>query len=365
MMRETMIAVPTRDEPNGGKTQTVCLVILTVIAMGFALYFLRPVVLPLLFALFLYLCLTPLIDLQMRWLHLPQRLALTSTALLGTVFLLLIVAIAATSVSQMAADAGVYQQQLNLLVERLTVAIPFQKFGGATGSNYLHTLEGSLGSFVSTVIYDLSSLISNAVLVVLIAAFILLGRGVSRRQGFVANLESRVQRYISGTVMLSALTGLLVGVTLALLGVRYALVFGLFAFLLNFIPVIGPTLATLLPLPIALLSPELSTSAKVLALVIPGLIEFVMGQIVTPKVIGRSLALHPVTVLVFLLFFQMIWGIAGAFLSTPIAAVLKILFEHFPVTHPLAQIMAGRFEGLIVTEDPVVVPEAEVLIVDK
>ncbi len=337
----------TQHHPGGRRTESVSLIILTVIAVGFALYFMRPVLLPVLFALFLYLCLTPLIDFQMRTLRMPYVLALITTAVIGTLLLLSIIAIAGSAVARMAADVNTYQQQLNMLVERLSNVIPLERFGGHEASNYLQMSQSSVSGFATAAIYELSSLLSNSVFVVILAVFILLSRGSQRRDGLIADLETHVRRYISGTVLLSALTGLSVGITLALLGVRFTLVFGLFAFLLNFIPVIGPVLATLLPLPIVLLSPELSFTAKALALAIPAVIQFVMGQIVSPRVIGRSLALHPVTVLLFLLFFQMIWGVGGAFMATPIAAVVKIVFEHFRATQPLAKLLAGDLDALI------------------
>lgn len=324
------------------QVQNTCLVILTVIATGFALYFLRPVLLPLLFALFLYLCLTPLIDVQMRRLRFPYRLALTTTALLGGVIMLTIIGIAVTAMSRMSADVSTYQNQFSLLMEWLSTLVPQGKLKGIDVSHYFRVSESTISGFLSGAVYGLSNLISNSVFVVILAVFILIGRGRSVRQGLLADLEAHVQTYIAGTMLLSLATGFMVGLSLAILGVRYAMVFGLFAFLLFFIPLLGPIVATLLPLPIALLSPELSTLSKVLALAIPGLIQFVMGQIVTPRVIGRSLALHPVTVLLFLLFFQMIWGVGGAFMSTPIAAVLKILFDHFESTRPLSGLMAGE-----------------------
>ena len=329
----------------GSRIQTACLVILTVIATGFALYFLRPVLLPLLFALFLYLCLTPLIDFQMRRLRFPYGIALTSTALLGGVVMLLIIGIAITAMSRMSSDVSTYQTQFSLLMERLSTLVPQGKLKGIDVSHYFRVSESTISGFLSSAVYGLSGLISNSVFVVILAVFILVGRGRSGRKGLLGDLEEHVQVYIAGTMLLSLATGFMVGLTLAVLGVRYAMVFGLFAFLLNFIPLLGPIVATLLPLPIALLSPELSPLAKILAIVIPGLIQFVMGQIVTPRLIGRSLALHPVTILLFLLFFQMIWGVGGAFMSTPIAAVLKILFDHFESTRPLSGLMAGELSA--------------------
>lgn len=341
-----MSADELRPATGEDRPQRISLVILTTIAVGVALYFMRPVLLPLLFALFLYLCLTPLIDFQVVRLRLPYGVALATTALLSTLVLLLVIAIAAASVSRMAGDLNTYQAQWNTLAERVTAAIPFEKLGGNDARNYLRMSEGTISGFISTAVYEFSSLISNAVFVVILTVFILLGRRQSSERSLITDLETKVRTYISGTMMLSVLTGLFVGLALSILGVRYAFVFGLFAFLLNFIPLIGPVAATLLPLPIILLSPDLSPTAKVLAVVIPGLIEFVMGQLVSPKIIGRSLALHPVTVLLFLLFFQMIWGVGGAFLSTPIAAVVKILLEQFSATRPVAALLAGDLGSL-------------------
>jgi AI-2 transport protein TqsA len=276
--------------------------------------------------------------------------------------LLVVVAIAASSVSKMAADANVYREQLNALVEKVSSVVPSQWVGGDSVRRYLRTIESSLGGLVSSSIYAFSRLISNSVLVVLITAYILIGGTATRRQGLIADLEVHVQRYINQTVWVSALTGLLVGIVLSVLGVRFAMVFGLFTFLLNFIPTIGPVLATLLPLPIVLLSPDMSRTAKVLAIALPAVIEFLMGVVVTTRVMGRSLALHPVTVLVFLLFFQMIWGIGGAFLATPIAAVLKIVFDHFQATRPLAFLMAGRLDILLGRERAVAIDTSQVVI---
>jgi AI-2 transport protein TqsA len=344
-----------KTESVGDRVQNTCLVILAVVATGFALYFLRPVLLPLLFALFLYLCLTPLIDFQMRRLRIPYGLALTSTTLLGGVVMLLIIGIAVTAMSRMSSDVSTYQAQFSLFMEWLSSLVPQEKLRGIDVTHYFRVSEATISGFLSSAVYGLSNLISNSVFVVILAVFILIGRGRTVRQGLLADLEAHVQTYIAGTMLLSLATGFMVGLTLAILGVRYALVFGLFAFLLNFIPLLGPIVATLLPLPIALLSPELSVLSKILAIVIPGLVQFVMGQIVSPRLIGKSLALHPVTVLLFLLFFQMIWGVGGAFMSTPIAAVLKILFDHFSSTRPLSDLMAGELSAFSKDRSEVIV----------
>ena len=83
-----------------------------------------------------------------------------------------------------------------------------------------------------------------------------------RPSGMLGEIEASVQRYIVTTVLLSLAMGLLVGLTLAVLRVELAWVFGFFAFRLNFVPAIGAIIASLLPLPVILLSPDMSMTAK-------------------------------------------------------------------------------------------------------
>jgi AI-2 transport protein TqsA len=131
---------------------------------------------------------------------------------------------------------------------------------------------------------------------------------------------------------------------LALCGVQFAGLFGFLAFFLNFIPNVGGIIATLLPLPIILLSPDMSYVAKVTALAGPGIIQFVTGNIIQPRVQGSALDLHPVIVLMALIFFGMIWGIVGAFLAVPITATIRIVLEKIPDTRPVAELLAGRLD---------------------
>ena len=62
---------------------------------------------------------------------------------------------------------------------------------------------------------------------------------------------------------------------------------------------------------------------------------------------GRSLDLHPIVILMSLIFFGIIWGIIGMFLATPITAVIKIIFEKIEITKPVAELLAGRLSALM------------------
>src|SRR5690606_7060296 len=146
-------------------------------------------------------------------------------------------------------------------------------------------------------------LLSNGVLVAIFLLFVLLGRqSPERRPDLLAQIERQVKNYLLVMLLISAATGILVGVTLRLLGVDFAWFFGFFALLLNFIPNLGSLIATLLPLPIAMLVPPLSVTAKVLVLIIPTMIQFSIGNLLAPKLQGDALRLHPVVVLMALIF---------------------------------------------------------------
>jgi AI-2 transport protein TqsA len=188
------------------------------------------------------------------------------------------------------------------------------------------------------------SLLSWGLMVMLFVIFLMIGQNArgGPSTGVMGEIEAGVKSYISTKVFVSAITGLLVFVVLAILGVPYAISFGAFAFLLNFIPTIGSVISTLLPLPILLLTPGITWTTAILAIAIPGTIQLTMGNAVEPKMMGKSLGLHPITVLLALIFWGMIWGFDGMILAAPITAVVKIILEKIEITSSVAHLMAGE-----------------------
>ena len=90
----------------------------------------------------------------------------------------------------------------------------------------------------------------------------------------------------------------------------------------------------------------MSPLVAVLAILIPGIIQVTIGNGIEPKVMGDALDLHPVTILLALIFWGMLWGIPGMLLATPITAVMKILLSRLEYTRGLADLLAGRINTL-------------------
>lgn len=148
-----------------------------------------------------------------------------------------------------------------------------------------------------------------------------------------------IQSYIWQKTLISFYTGALSYVVLLVFNVDYAFFWSFLVFILNFIPYIGPLVSSLLPALFAFLfTAELVT----ILYVFTGLmvIQIILGNFVEPRIMGKGTNLGPVTVIVALAFWGMIWGIAGIVLAIPIASVTVIVLSNIKATRPIAIILS-------------------------
>jgi AI-2 transport protein TqsA len=341
----------THSDRTDQHARTVCLLILAAVAAGVALSLLQPVLVPFFLALFLAYCLSPLIDIEHKKLGLPRGLAVAGAGAVGLLVLFVLGSLAVACASEIVANLETYQERLEQLVRRLAEALPLDELGLRRDpqAGGLFALSDSMRQrLFSWALGAVTGVTSTTALVIIFLIFILLGRteGAIGPTTLLGEIELRVRAYLLKMVGLSALTGILVGLVLAALGVQFAWIFGFLTFLLNFIPNVGSIIATLLPLPVVLLTPDMPAAVQVLAVALPGAIQFVIGSFVQPRVLGHALNLHPVALLMALIFFGMIWGIVGAFLAMPITGALKIVLDRMETTRPLAALLAGDLRVL-------------------
>lgn len=158
-------------------------------------------------------------------------------------------------------------------------------------------------------------------------------------------IVTQISKYLRTLAVISFATGFCVWVALALLGIDFAITWGLLAFFLNFIPTIGSIMASIPPILIALVQfypnwvPCVLTALALLA------IQMTIGNIMTPKIMGDALDLSPVVILISLMFWGLIWGFAGALLSVPIAVMIKIICENIPRLRFVAMLMCSAKDG--------------------
>lgn len=139
---------------------------------------------------------------------------------------------------------------------------------------------------------------------------------------FLATLQRVVGGYIRGQVLLALLIGILVGVGLSLFHVPYALLLGVLAFLLEFIPILGVFISGALAVLLALTQGWLITLFVIGYFIVIHIIE---GDILGPRVVGRALGLHPLISMIALLIGTELFGITGALFAAPVAGILQAI----------------------------------------
>ncbi|MFC1635908.1 AI-2E family transporter [Planctomycetota bacterium] len=387
-------------EHSEQRIQTACLLILTALGITGALYFFKSVLIPFVLAVFLTLALGPVIDLQMKWLRIPRRTAILTTIAFGCAILALGTMLVTAAADQIVRNRDDYEDQIQQVLVRARGLLPPEWYTDPnepvrdSKAPVLDPVERMIDSndrildpnvpnqdpnspvfdpnepiqarrdpsaqliripanTIRKALTDIASsvmgVISNGLLVVIFMIFMITGQGTLKAPAGSLwwEVETRIKRYLLTILLTSGFTGVLVGLVLTILDVNFGWMFGFLAFLLNFIPNIGSVIATILPLPVALIDPSLGIVSKILVLAIPGGIQFVIGNLLQPKLMGESLDLHPIVVLLSLIFFGTIWGIIGMFLAVPITGVVKIFLERFGYTRAIADLIAGKTDVLM------------------
>ncbi|MBC02008.1 MAG: hypothetical protein CMJ34_01715 [Phycisphaerae bacterium] len=193
--------------------------------------------------------------------------------------------------------------------------------------------------YIQRTLNTLVGLLQDTVFVLLTVVFILMEataiptkvRMIASRSAGEDTLErwrhvlSDLQGYLVVKTFTSAATGLIAGVGCWMLGLPYAVVFGLIAFVLNYVPSLGSIIAAIPPILVALVVEGAGTAAGVSILYLA--INIGIGSLTEPRIMGRRMGLSPLVVFLSLVFWGFILGPVGMFLSVPLTMIVKILLE--------------------------------------
>lgn len=334
---------------DAGKT---ALLIIAVILVAAALKIAGTVTLPLVISIFLFLMLNPFLN-RLEKLKVPRWLGVVIAMLI-----LLVILFFAGWFFFFTIDRLV--QRLPMYIRRFTVIDAWlaDKLDLDAGTSFLTYMnfdwQGLILSSLSSVSEKAISVISMASLIYIFVLFLLLERqslipklkiAAPRGKGMrIAVLFERVNRQISKYLMLKALisiaTGILFYLACLATGLDFAIMWGVLAFILNFIPSIGSIIITIMTIIMALLQffPNWANIIYVAVLMIS--IQTVLGNILDPRIQGVQLNLSPFVILVSLSLWGYIWGIAGMFLAVPITSVLQIVCANVQSLKPVA-VMIG------------------------
>jgi len=195
------------------------------------------------------------------------------------------------------------------------------------------TLAGSVFS-------GFSSMLSNSLIIILIFVFMLMEVSSFKNKlaiispsslGSVDKVVSSLKKYFGIKTLTSLATGILISVGLAILGVDFPILWGALAFLLNFIPNIGSIIAAVPAVLLAFL--QLPIGYGIGTIVLFFSVNFFIGSIAEPRLMGKSLGLSSFVVFVSLIIWGWILGTVGMLIATPLTITLKIIFDSSEETH--------------------------------
>lgn len=296
------------------------------VAVGFALHWLRPLLVPLVLAALFSVTLLPVV----RWLseraRVPRPLAILFAFLglaAGVAGLVTLVVVAAQSLSS---EAGAYESRIRALVGH--VADTLQGWGLEVPERPVEAATDAmpLGAWARSVAQGTFAGLGSVFLVLVFAAY-LLARPPHRGHEVGERVEARVREYLVKKTLIAAGVGVATGLVLWLVGAPMVLGFAVLAFLLDFIPNLGSMLAGALPLVVLALAPDVTLWQWGIAAGALFLVHFLSGNYITPKVMGEVLDLDPLVVLLALVFWGMLWGPVGVLLAVPVTAALKMAVQ--------------------------------------
>jgi predicted PurR-regulated permease PerM len=159
----------------------------------------------------------------------------------------------------------------------------------------------------------------------------------------LSQVNSAVRTYVYVKTLMSFLTGILSYFILLLFHVDFPVLWAFVIFLLNYVPYVGSLVATFLPAAFAVFQFQ-SFSIFIWIFLAIQVVQIFVGNVLEPKVMGKTLNLSPLGVLLALTFWGMIWGIMGMILSVPITSILVIIALRFPSTRFVAVLLSETGE---------------------
>lgn len=340
-----------RHPPAADPVSRNALVILATIAAGTVLYLLADILTPLALAMFLALMidgfarvLEARVPVVTKQIAMPLAIVLSVAIFGGAAFFV------ADNAASFASQLVAYAPKLNGLIARIAGLL------GLEAPPSLTELVRQLNpaSYLGQVARGLQDLLSTAAFVLVYLGFILASRRgwerkvihlfATREERHEATADFlRIRNGVERYLWVQTVTGLMIAVSswiaMAVVGLDNALFWAILIFFASYIPVVGGIVAVAAPPIFALLQFDTLWQAIALFIVLQAITTFV-GNVILPRMQGQSLNIDPIVLLLALAFWTVVWGLTGAFLSTPLTTVMMVILAQFPGARWIAVILS-------------------------
>ena len=334
------------------RTTNVLLLIIVVPLVFYLLKILSFIFIPLIFSMFIALLFLPI----MRWLgrrKVPKFVSILVVLLLVAGGLKIGIELVQLSSKQILANNTEFLSKADVKLADLKVylddsfGIKFEQDKNLIGQFFqkenLGTTLGFLNSFLTSLLMTVFFVVlwlAESINVQKLLNNTLLKRKHTSVKTFM-KIEKDLIKFIKVKFFVSALTGIFTGLMCVFFDVSFPIFWGLFAFAINFVQMVGSFISVILLSIFAFVELDPSSTLFFFMLAI-SLVQVTFGAILEPIFMGKSFSINVIAVLVMLMFWGFIWGIPGLIMAIPITVFIKIILEQFPSTKIIASLLSGK-----------------------
>ncbi len=334
------------------RTTNILLLIIVIPLVFYLLKVLSFIFIPLIFSMFIALLFLPLMR-QLGRRKVPKFLSILVVLLLVTIGVYLGIELIQLSSREILATKSEFVPKAEEKIADLKVylsnsfGIEFEQDKGFLAQFFEKENLGTTFGFIRTFF---TTLLMTAFFVVLwlgesINVHNLLNNTILRQKhtsikAFM-KIEKDLIKFIKVKVLVSALTGLFTGLMCVMFDVSFPIFWGLFAFAINFVQMVGSFISVILLSIFAFVELD-PTSTLLFFIVSISMVQVVFGAILEPIFMGKSFSINIIAVLVMLMFWGFLWGIPGLIMAIPITVFIKIILEQFPSTKVIASLLSGN-----------------------
>lgn len=333
------------------------LVLLGIILLIWLLQAFKSVLVPLAFSLLIALLLLPL-NRDLEKVKVPRPVAIITSIILVVTVLGLLIWFLSSQLMDLSSELDTISNNISDLIMRVQGFL-YEKFGIQPSNrtdlvrNIVTSLQDTAANFLGSTISMTTGLLAAFTVVPIYVFCLLYYRDhleqflfklvpKDRRGGLIhtiIDIQRVVQSYISGLMIVIVVVSLLNSAGLMLLGVKYAIFFGVFASILTIIPYIGIMIGSLMPALITLATTGHFIDA-ILVVAVFAFVQFLEGNFITPFIVGSKVSINPFAAILALLVGGEIWGASGMIMALPVIAMLKVIFDAYPPLEPLGFLLA-------------------------
>jgi len=274
------------------------------------------------------------------WLHkrkIPLGLATIIVLLLEGLVFAGLAEVIGSSISEFTQDTAIYEEKLGKMWTSFVAALDGRGIQ-LSDDNISQAFNPSrIIGMTSGLLNELGGIVGSAITIFFLSLFLLfemesfsikakaISQGNNLSLEFLSTIVSSIRHYLSIKTVASLITGFIIWIGLMILGVEYAILWALIAFLLNYIPNIGSIIAVVPAFIFALV--QLGLGGAIWTGVIFLAVNMIVGNVVEPKMMSKGLGLSIYVVFVSLIFWGFILGIVGMFLAVPLTMAIKIVLD--------------------------------------